>query len=187
VRPALRLQIHSDISAAEWNPPFTEAGAPLRLDQLACLRPRRPVSATASSRYTRYVLWRQRIAVLLLVALAALPVSGTVCALACESAAGAVVSHHSAGEACDEPAPPLQGGPQISGPPEHDCNTHDGLVRQPTLAPADRMNRTASSAPAVLAAVPFESGALPVSSPPLDHSSPPGTAPVTTTPLVLRV
>ena len=45
--------------------------------------------SSAESRYTRSVSWRHRIAVVLLTALAGLPVSGTVCAMVCESASNA--------------------------------------------------------------------------------------------------
>jgi hypothetical protein len=142
--------------------------------------------SVGASRYTRFVPWRHRIAVLLLTVLAGLPALGTVCALACESASSAVAGHHGTGQECDEPAPPTS-GPQISGQPKHDCSTHAGIVGQPTTAPAERTDLTAKSAPPMMGAVQFESISLRDSNAFLDYSSPPGTAPPTTTPLVLRV
>ena len=140
----------------------------------------------SESRYTRFVSWRHRIAVVLLTALAGLPVSGTVCAMVCESASSAVATHHGSGQKCEEPAHPST-GPQISGHSEHDCSTHDSVVRQATTTAAERADMTAKSAAPIIVAVQIESVAVRDSQTFLDHSSPPGTAPPTTTPLVLRV
>jgi hypothetical protein len=137
------------------------------------------------------VSWRHRIAVVLLTVLAALPVSGTVCTLMCDSSSWAAAAgqgphaHHSSpGEPA---ATDSSTGPQIGGNPEHDCSTHDGAIRQATTTPAERADLTAKSAPVTIGAIHIESVSLRDSQAFVDYSSPPGTAPPTTTPLVLRV
>ena len=144
-------------------------------------------ASVSESRYTRSVSWRHRIALVLLTVLAGLPVSGMLCAMVCESASSAVAAHHGSGsgQKCEEPAPPST-GPQVSSHSEHDCNTHDGAVRQAATA-AERADMTAKSAPLMIGTVQIESVALRAYQTFLDYTSPPGTAPPTTTPLVLRV
>jgi hypothetical protein len=127
--------------------------------------------------------WRHRIAVVILALLAGLPVSGTVCAMVCESASSA--THHGSGQKCEDPAPPSS-GPQISGYPEHDCGTHDGAIRQASTTAAERADVTTKSSPMIVGAAAIESVVLRNSQTSFDYSSPPGTAPPTTTPLVLR-
>lgn len=142
-------------------------------------------ASVSESRYTRSVSWRHRIALVLLTVLAGLPASGMLCAMVCESASSGVATHHGSGQKCEEPAP-LSTGSQMSGHSEHDCNTHDGVVRQAATT-AERADMTAKSAPLMIGTVQIESVALRASQTFLDYSSPPGTAPPTTTPLVLRV
>lgn len=140
----------------------------------------------SESRYTRSVSWRHRIALVLLTVLAGLPISGTVCAMACASASSVTAAHHGSGQKCEEPARPLS-GPQISGHSEHDCSRHDGAIRQAATTAAERADLTAKSVPLVIAPVQIESVSLRDSQTFLDYSSPPSTAPPTMTPLVLRV
>ena len=150
--------------------------------------PFKPAQSGSASqpRYTRSVQWRHRIAVVLLTVLAGLPVSGTVCAMVCESASSTTATHHGSGQKCEDPAPPSS-GPQISGYPEHDCSTHDGAIRQASTTAAERADVTTKSAPLVINAASIESVVFRDSQNFFDYSSPPGTAPPTTTPLVLRV
>jgi hypothetical protein len=146
-----------------------------------------PFGSASQPLYTRSVQWRHRIAVALLTVLAGLPVSGTVCAMVCESASSATAPHHGSGQKCEDPAPPSS-GPQISGYPEHDCSTHDGAVRQASTTAAERADVTTRSSSIIIgAAVITESVVLRNPQTFFDYSSPPGTAPPTTTPLVLRV
>ena len=147
--------------------------------------PAEPLSII-ESRYTRSVSWRHRIAVVLLTVLAGLPVSATVCAMVCESASSAAAAHHGSGQKCEDPAPPSS-GPQISGYPEHDCSTHGGALRQASTTAAERADVTTKSVPIVIGAVRTESVVFRNNQIFFDYSSPPGTAPPTTTPLVLRV
>jgi hypothetical protein len=132
------------------------------------------------------VSWRNRIAVALLTVFAGLPVSGTVCAMVCDSASSALASHHGSGQKCEEPAPPPT-GTQISGLSEHDCSTHDSAIRQAATTAAERADITAKAAPLMIGAVQSESVTLRDSETFFEYSSPPDTAPPTTTPLVLRV
>jgi hypothetical protein len=133
------------------------------------------------------VAWRHRIALVLLTVLTGLPVSATVCAFICESASNAAATHHGSGQKCEDPAQPPSSGPQISGYPEHDCSTHDGNIRQATTTAAERADLTVKSAPLMIGAVQVESVSHRDSQQFLDYSSPPDTAPPTTTPVVLRV
>ena len=145
-----------------------------------------PSGSASQPRYTRSVQWRHRIAVVLLAVLAGLPVSGAVCAMVCESASSAAASHHGSGQKCEDPAPPPS-GPQISGSPEHDCSTHDGAIRQASTTAAERADVTTKSAPIIIGAAAIESVVVRNPQTFFDYSSPPGTAPPTTTPVVLRV
>ena len=104
----------------------------------------------------------------------------------CESASSAAAGHHGSGQKCEEPARPSN-GPQISGFPEHDCSTHDGAIRQAATTTAERADITAKSVPLMIGSVQIESVSLRDSKTFFDYSSPPTTAPPTTTPLVLRV
>jgi hypothetical protein len=107
--------------------------------------------------------------------------------MVCESSSSEAATHHGSGQKCEEPVPPSS-GPQISGYPEHDCTTHDGAIRQASTTAVERGDVTTKSAPiAVLGVIGTESVAFRHSQIFFDYSSPPGTAPPTTTPLVLRV
>ena len=132
------------------------------------------------------VSWRHRIAVVLLVVFAGLPVSGTVCAMVCDSASSAVTTHHSGDQECDQSVQPTT-GPQIGGYHEHDCSTHQGAVRQAITTAAERADVTAKVAPLATQGIPIEFVALRAATTLIEDSSPPGTAPATATPLVLRV
>ena len=138
------------------------------------------------SRYTRTVRSRQFVSAFVLVILTALPVSGSVCALLCDaSKSNATAGHHGSAKDCEEPAPSST-GVQIRGVSEHDCSTHDA-VRQASLTASERANASVTSIP-LLANLVTVGFTLPLTTDSyLQHSSPPGTAPPTTTPLVLRI
>jgi hypothetical protein len=170
--------------------PFASGG--YRCDALAVTRggvqatampaPGRP----AGSGYTPIVSWRQRIAIVLLTILVGLPFSGTVCAMLCDSPpTAAAAAHHGAGKDCEESVPATT-GLQVSGVLAHDCSTHDGGIQPIVTAAPERPNVKTISPPtpadvvrATLAAVPRPPSTF--------HRDRPGTAPPTTTPLVLRV
>jgi hypothetical protein len=106
--------------------------------------------------------------------------------MVCESSSSTAATHHGSGQKCEDPAPPSS-GPQISGYSEHDCSTHDGAIRQASTTAVDRGDLTTKSAPIVIGVNGTESVAFRNSQVFFDYSFPPGTAPPTTTPLVLRV
>ena len=140
----------------------------------------------ATPRYTRIVSWKYRIAMLVLTVLTALPVSGTVCAMVCESAAKTAASHHGSGKNCEEPARP-SAEVQIQGVSEHDCSTHDVAIRELATTAAERGHLTTASTPLAVAVLHSTTRVLTDSQSVFDYSAPPGTAPPTTTPQVLRV
>jgi hypothetical protein len=139
-----------------------------------------------SSRYTRSVAWRHRIALLLLLALTGLPIGGTLCATLCDSAS-TQSTHHGKDPKCEEPAASSSGS-QISGQSEHDCSTHDVAIRQVATTAAERADLSAKATPTDIDStslgelVPLQNG-----NDFFDYASPPGTAPPTARPVVLRV
>ena len=139
------------------------------------------------ARYTRTVGLTQRsVSIVVLAALTALPVWGAVCGILCNSAATASASsHHGSGKECEEPAAPSS-EVQIQGVSEHDCGTHDAVVRQASTTAGERAAGV-SSPPVAVAAVHVTNYALPASETSFAQGAPPGTAPPTTAPLVLRV
>ena len=148
-------------------------------------RPTRTVREATES-YTRIVSWKQRVSVVVLVLFTSLPVSGTLCAMMCESAAAAASTHHGSDKNCEEIARPST-GVQIEGASDHDCRNHDAAVRQIASTAPERVEPKAAAIVFALSAGHTSFSSLPLSAPPFDDASPPGTAPRTTTPLVLRV
>jgi hypothetical protein len=136
------------------------------------------------SRYTRSVSWRHRIATVVLFVLAALPVGRTLCAIDC-SASTALATHHDSGQSCEQPAP-ASSGPQMDSDAPDRCGSHDGDLAQVAATRTERVD-SANSIAVLVDAI----GSGPVTSldglSPLDYTAPPGTAPPTTLPLVLRV
>ena len=141
------------------------------------------------SRYTRHVSWRRPIGFVVLAILTALPVSGAVCAILCDSASSsaAIASGHHHGSSHSAEAPARSStDDQISGFSEHDCRSHDGALRLVSTTAAERTSWGVTWIALVLATVPatFEASTA------LEHreyGTPPGTAPPPTTPRVLRV
>jgi hypothetical protein len=129
--------------------------------------------------------WKQRVSVVVVAVFAALPVPGTLCAMMCDSAAAAASTHHGSDKSCEENARPSTGA-RIEGASDHDCSNHDAAVRQVASTAPERVELRAAIVFALSAGHPSFS-ALPLSAPTIDDASPPGTAPRTTTPLVLRV
>ena len=130
---------------------------------------------------------QRTITIVVLAILTALPVSGTLCAMRCDSPAQATVSaHHGSGTNCEEPSPPST-GTQIRGVAEPDCTTHDAAGRQATSTVAARADgvtgsvllTTATDRAVRTAPIRVDSS--------FDYNAPPGKAPPSTTPLVLRV
>ena len=131
-------------------------------------------------------LTQRSVGIAVLAVLTALPVSGTVCAMLCDSTATASASpHHGSGKKVEEPARP-SAEVQIRGVSEHDCCTYDAVVRRTSTTASAR---AAGVAAPLLAVAPVHAAvrALPALETAFAHSAPPGTAPPTTTPVVLRV
>ena len=121
--------------------------------------------------------------------LTALPVSGTLCAMLCNSAAASRASaHHAAGKPCDEEqATTPSSGPQLRGASGHDCSDHEVAVREAATTTATRADSVPE--PSLLAAVAVHDtiGNLVDSDAVFDYRTPPGSTPPTASPLVLRV
>ena len=138
------------------------------------------------SGYTRTVGWKQRISVLALVVLTAMPLSGALCALGCGSSAETSSAHHGrATQQCDEPAP-SPAGVNIEGLSEHDCSAHGGTVSQVATAAAERIGVHVAHVLSVAPTRYTTFDPVPTNAPAFEYIRPPGLAPPTI-PLVLRV
>jgi hypothetical protein len=149
--------------------------------------PRRPWSAVSrASRYTVAVSWRERIALFVLTVMVALPAAGAICAMTCFSASDAMAAHHSVGQRCEDAsvASPIL---HIGSRSQHDCRTHDGAVLSMATTPAARADVGLTPPPATDESTPFAITSLVLLASPLAYTPPPGTAPPTITPVVLRV
>ena len=139
------------------------------------------------SRYTRKVSWRHRISLVVLMVLTALPVSGTVCAMLCDSAAATrAQAHHGDGKICDEQTTPSS-GPQFRGASGHDCSDHEVAVREAATTTATRADGVPGLS--LLIAVPVHDSIsnLTDANAVFEYRTPPGSTPPTASPLVLRV
>ena len=137
--------------------------------------------------YTRIVSWRHRISLVLLMVLTALPLSGTVCVMLCDSAtATRAQAHHGSGKICDEQTT-TSSGPQLRGASGHDCSDHEAAVREAATTTATRADSVPG--PSLLAAVAVHDtiSDLVDSDDLFDYRTPPGSTPPTASPLVLRV
>ena len=138
-------------------------------------------------RYTLNVGWRHRISLVLLIVLTALPVSGSVCAMLCDSAAATRAgAHHGSGNSCDDHASPSS-GPQLLDASGHDCSDHDAAIRVAATTTATRADSVPG--PSLLVAVPDHESIsnLTDADAIFDYRTPPGSSPPTASPLVLRV
>ena len=131
---------------------------------------------------------QRTISLVVLSILTALPVSGTLCAMLCNSAAATrAAMHHASGKSCDEePATTPSSGPQLRGASGHDCSDHEVAVREATTT-ATRADSVPG--PGLLAAVAVHDtiSNLVDSDAVFDYRTPPGSTPPTASPLVLRV
>lgn len=138
------------------------------------------------ARYTRPVSWRHRISIVVLTVLTASPASGTFCAMLCDAAAATTAAHHGSRRNCEEQDTPLS-GLQTPGASGHDCSNHDARAGHVATTMATRSDIV--TAPSLLAAVPVHSapGNLPDSNAAFDYRPPPGSTPLTVSPLVPRI
>jgi hypothetical protein len=164
---------------------FACGGFPCEDDQ-SCAE----VLLARASRYTPNVSWRHRISVVLLLLLTALPVSGTVCTMLCDSAADTrATAHRTSEKPCDhEQAATPSPGPQMrGGTAGHDCSDHDAAMREAATTTATRAHSVPG--PSLLVAVPVHDSIskLTDSDAIVDYRTPPGSTPPTASPLVLRI
>jgi hypothetical protein len=138
-----------------------------------------------ASRYTGAVSWRERIALVVLTVMTALPAAGAFCAMTCFSAE-ALAAHHAAGQRCDDATAPSL-STQLGVRSGHDCRTHDGAVLSMATTPAVRADVSLTAPPATSESVPSVVANLVPLTPPFAYTPPRGTAPPTATPLVLRI
>jgi hypothetical protein len=140
------------------------------------------------------VNWRHRIAVVMLMCLAALPLAGTICAMTCLSGSSAVAAHHEDGQDCESStsasaqtsSESSESAAKIGARSAYHCGTHDAAL--PIVAATDvkRADLAMMAAPAASDPVDPLFGSVDAFSL-LQYTPPPGTPPPTTTPLVLRV
>ena len=138
------------------------------------------------SRYTRNVSWRSRIAIVVLTALAGLPIAGTVCAITCDSASHMAVAHHGSGPECEESAH-ASTVIHISGGSGDDCSTHDAGVREVATTAPERADSFTASASLIASGTQTTLESVRQIQSRFDSNDPPGTSSPPTTPLVLRV
>ena len=137
------------------------------------------------SRYTQTVgLNLRTISITMLMVFALLPLSGTLCAITCDTAAHSESSGHHHGAAQEPTRSADFEIPQVSGPSVHPCD-HDVTI-QPVTTAAERPPIAIAAQPAVLLAL-DAFAAPPIQRLRPSQGAPPGTAPPTSTPLVLRV
>jgi hypothetical protein len=132
------------------------------------------------------VSWKQRISLVALIVLAALPLAGTICAIACDPAATAASGHHGADTDCQQSATPSP-GTQIQGVSGHDCSNHDAAARPVAMAAGERILLQAHATPVADFAALTLSPSLAASAHGVAYTGPPATTALPTTPLVLRI
>jgi hypothetical protein len=133
---------------------------------------------------------QRTISIVVLSVLTALPVSGTLCAMLCDSAAATrTAAHHASGKPCDEEqaTTPSSSGPQLRGASGHDCSDHEFAVCEVATTTATRADSVPG--PSLLAAVAVHDtiSNLVDSDDVSDYRTPPGSTPPTASPLVLRI
>jgi hypothetical protein len=137
------------------------------------------------------VPWRHRIAVVVLMYLAALPLAGTICAMTCVSGAATVAAHHQDGQDCESPKPSSshESDATIGALSASHCGNHGATLPQVAATTAQRADDLAVISAPAAASEPVESlfGSVGTFDRFFQYAPPPGTAPATTTPLVLRV
>ena len=138
-------------------------------------------------RYTRDVSWRHSISIMVLAVVTALPVSRTVCAMLCDSSAATRgPAHHGSRKSCEEQTT-SPSDLQIIGASEHDCSSHAAGIRQTATTTPIRADRLTAPSLWVAGRVYSAITNLSDSDAVFDYRPPPGSIPLTASPLVLRV
>ncbi len=132
---------------------------------------------------------QRTISIVVLAILTALPVSGTLCAMLCESAASSrAAAHHGSGKPCDDEQDTTpSSGAQVRGTAGHDCSDHDAAKREAATTTVARADSVPGPSLLVAETVHDSISNLTVSDAVFDYRTPPGTAPPTASPLVLRL
>ena len=132
---------------------------------------------------------QRTISILVLSILTALPVSGTLCAMLCNSAAASrTAAHHASGKPCDEDqATTPSSGPQLRGASGHDCSDHEVAMREAATTTAARADSVAGPSLLVAVSVHDSISNLTDANAVFEYRTPPGSTPPTASPLVLRV
>jgi hypothetical protein len=151
------------------------------------------------------VNWRHRIAVVMLMCLAALPLAGTICAMTCLSGTTAVAAHHQDGQDCESSMPAsalartsessesvassesARSEAKIGALSAYHCGTHDAALPQVVATDVRRADLAVIAAPATSDPIDPLFGSVDTLDSVFQYTPPHGTAPPTTTPLVLRV
>jgi hypothetical protein len=145
------------------------------------------------------VNWRHRIAVVMLMCLAGLPLVGTVCAVTCLSGSSAVAAHHQEGQDCDnsistpasvqtsESSESSGSEAKIGALSASHCGTHEAALPQVAATDVKRADLAMMAAPAASDRVDPSFGSVGAFDRLFQYAPPSGTAPPTITPLVLRV
>ncbi|MEO7276111.1 MAG: hypothetical protein ABIX28_18175 [Vicinamibacterales bacterium] len=132
---------------------------------------------------------QRTIGIVVLFILSALPVSGTLCAVLCDStAASRAAAHHGSGTPCnDGPDAASSSGLQVRNTAGHDCSAHDAVRREAATTAAARADSV--SGPSLLVAVNVHRSLsnLAGSDAVFDYRTPPASTQPTAFPLVLRV
>ena len=132
------------------------------------------------------VSWNRLVGVVVLAFVAALPVSKAMCVALCDSAANSAGSghHHDSVNNAEEPDRPSAKVHIHS--PQHDCGSH-GTLQLASATAAARADSSVVAVPLATVVVPATFQAFAESKAFFEYHAPPRTAPLTTTPLVLRV
>ncbi len=130
------------------------------------------------------MLWLRGTALVILLVLAGLPVGGMMCAVLCAVPSTAADSHHGT-EEC-EGAAHSSPGPQIDGVSKHDCRSHEASIGQSAVTTPERAHAIAKSGLPAIETMQSEFSILQGVRGTLDET-PPGSAPPTTRPSVLRI
>jgi hypothetical protein len=136
------------------------------------------------------VIWRHRIAALLLIVFAALPAARVFCATTCFTASTDMAGHHSVAARQCEDASSASFGARIGGRSQHDCLNHDVAVLEIAATPAHRADVIVVTGPTLPGGAVFPELAILVahrSRASFSYTPPPVAPPSTATPLVLRV
>jgi hypothetical protein len=130
------------------------------------------------------VSWRSRIAIAVLSVLIGLPVTGTICAVDCDSSETAKTAGHHGSAACAQSS---TSATTVDAASIHDCSSHEGLVQQLPATAAHRANLVLTLVVAAARSLQTTTAPSFVVHSMVDSNAPPDPIPPVATHLVLRV